>query len=412
VPVPKSVSQTPPRLATFAALQDRRFRWYWIGMLASASAMQMGGVGQGWLVYEMTGSALALGWVSASWSISNSVLSPWAGVLSDRVEKRTLILWMRGLMMLSSLAIAGLIAMDAIQVWHLAAYSLFRGVLFAVLMPAQNAYLAELVDRRTLFNALSLNSVGMGLAGIFAASLAGFLIDAIGVEAVYLGLALLYLVVFMTMFKLPRTGATGTVSTSVWSDVTAGARYIRACRVLIPLLAIVFIRGALAMPYRTLMPKYAQDVMQLDASGLGILVAAPGVGSLISSLILASLGDFRGKGKLLLGSAVVLGTALVLFSNTQVFAIVLILLAVVGAASNVCMVTNRALLQVNCDSAYLGRVMSGYMMMFGLTQLGTIPVGAFADRFGVPMVLTVLGALLVVVIVLVWVTQPRIRKLA
>ena len=406
------MNPTTPRLATFTALRDRRFRWYWLGMLASSSAMQMGSVGQGWLVYAIAGSALALGWVGASWSISNSMLSPWAGVLSDRLEKRTLLLWMRGLMILLSLAIAGLIAMDVIQVWHLAAYSLFRGVLFAVLMPAQNAYLAELVDRRTLFNALSLNSVGMGLAGIFAAPLAGFLIDAIGVEAVYLGMVLLYLLVFTTILKLPRTEATGATSTSVWSDVVAGARYIRVCRVLIPLLAIVFIRGLLAMPYRTLMPKYAQDVMQLDASGLGILVAAPGVGSLVSSLILASLGDFRGKGKLLLGSAVVLGTAIVLWSITQAFVVVLILLGIVGAAGNICMVTNRVLLQVNCDASYLGRLMSGYMMMFGLTQLGTIPVGAFADRFGVPVVLTVLGGLLVLVIILVWVTQPRIRKLA
>jgi predicted MFS family arabinose efflux permease len=165
------------------------------------------------------------------------------------------------------------------------------------------------------------------------------------------------------------------------------------------------------MPYRTLMPKYARDVMQLDASGLGILVAAPGVGSLISSLALASLGDFQSKGKLLLGSGIVLGAGLVLFANTQSFILVLLLLGIVGATSNICMVTNRILLQVNCDARYLGRVMSAYMMMFGLTQLGTLPIGAFADRFGVPNVLTVLGALFVVSIALVWVTQPRIRKL-
>jgi MFS family permease len=139
--------------------------------------MQMGGVGQGWLVYQITGSALALGWVSAGWSISNSVLSPWAGVLSDRAEKRTLLLWVRGLMVLSALAITTVIATGVTQVWHLAAYSLFRGVLFAVLMPAQNAYLAQLVDRKTLLNAVSLSSVGMGLAGIFSAPLAGFLIS-------------------------------------------------------------------------------------------------------------------------------------------------------------------------------------------------------------------------------------------
>lgn len=400
------------RLATFDALRDRHFRWYWLGMLASSSTMQMGGVGQGWLVYEITGSALALGWVSAGWSISNSVLSPWGGVLSDRIEKRTLLLWVRALMAVSSLAIAGLIALDVIQVWHLAAYSLFRGVLFAVLMPAQNAYLAELVDRQTLLNAVSLNAVGMGLAGIFSASLAGFLIDLIGAEAVYLGMVVLYLVVFAATLQLPLTGTTDPGANSVWHDIIDGAKYIRLCPVLIPLLVLVFMRGFFAMPYTTLMPKYAEDVMGLDATGLGVLLAAPGVGSLISSLVMASMGDFRGKGKLLLGSAIVLGTALVLFSNTQAFVLVLVLLAIVGATSNICMVTNRILLQVNCEPPYLGRLMSAYMMMFGLTQLGTIPVGAFADRFGVPAVLMVLGGLFVVSIALTWVTQPRVRELA
>ena len=399
------------RLATFDALQDRHFRWYWLAMLASSSTMQMGGVGQGWLVYEIAGSALALGWVSAGWSISNSVLCPWAGVLSDRAEKRTLLLWVRGLMVLSSLVIAAVITIGVIQVWHMAVYSLFNGVLFAVLMPAQNAYLAELVDRKTLLNAVALNSVGMGLAGIFSASLAGYLIDIIGVEAVYFIIAVLHLAVLLMMFKLPLTGTTDPGTRSVWSDIIDGVKHIRLSPVLIPLLALVFIRGLLAMPYRTLMPKYAQDIMNLDASGLGILVAAPGAGSLISALVMASLGDFKGKGKLMLASGVVLGVALVLFANTQVFALVLVLLAIVGAASSICMVTNRTLLQENCDGPYLGRVMSAYMMMFGLTQLGTIPVGAFADRFGVPVVLAVLGSLFVVAIVLVWVMQPRIRKL-
>jgi predicted MFS family arabinose efflux permease len=258
---------------------------------------------------------------------------------------------------------------------------------------------------------VSLNSVGMGLAGIFAASLAGFLIDVIGVAAVYVGIAGLYMVVFLTILKLPLTGTSNPSRHSVWSDIVDGAKHIWIRRISVSLLVVVFIRGLLAMPYRTLMPKYAQDVMQLDASGLGILVAAPGFGSLISSLIMASLGDYQGKGKLLLSSGVALGVAIVLFANTQVFALVLLLLAIVGATSNICMVTNRTLLQVNSEAAYLGRVMSAYMMMFGLTQLGTIPVGALADRFGVPGVLSVLGTLFVLAIILVWVMQPRIRKL-
>jgi predicted MFS family arabinose efflux permease len=399
------------RLTTFDALQDRHFRWYWLGMLASSSTIQMGRVGSGWLVYDLTGSAFALGWVSASWSISNSALSPWGGVISDRIEKRRLLLWCRAIMTLLALGVAALAAAGVIQLWHLAAYSLLRGVLFAILMPAQNAYLAQLVDRKTLMNAVSLNSVGMGVAGVVSAPLAGFLVDAIGVQAVYLSIALLYAIVFLTMLKLPRTGTTDPGTRSVWSDIVDGARYMRTCPVLIPLLALVFVRGFLAMPYRTMMPKYARDVMGLDASGLGTLSAAPGVGSLISSLIMASLGDFRRKGKLLLVAGIVLGLALVWFANTQAFFLVLVLLAIVGAASNVCMVTNRTLLQISCDAPYLGRVMSAYMMMFGMTQLGTMPAGAIADRFGVPLVVTVQGALFAATFVVVWLTQRKIREL-
>jgi hypothetical protein len=86
-------------------------------------------------------------------------------------------------------------------------------------------------------------------------------------------------------------------------------------------------------------------------------------------------------------------------------------LAIVGAASNICMVSNRTLLQVNCESAYLGRIMSAYMMMFGMTQLGTMPAGAVADRLGVAVVVTVQGALFALTFVLVWLTQPKIRRL-
>jgi hypothetical protein len=213
------------------------------------------------------------------------------------------------------------------------------------------------------------------------------------------------------MFKLPKTGTTDPGTRSVWADIVDGVRYIRVCPVLIPLLALVFVRGFLGMPYRTMMPKYAQDVMGLDATGLGILTSAPGVGSLISSLVMASLGNFRGKGRLLLLSGIVMGLALVGFGNIQSFLVVLVLLAIVGATSNVCMVTNRTLLQLNCEAPYLGRLMSAYMMMFGLTQFGTMPTGAIADRFGVPIVITIQGALFALIFVFVWLFGRKVRSL-
>ena len=395
----------------FSSLENRYFRWLWLGRLASSATFQMGAVAQGWLVYRLTGSALALGWVGAGWSISALILSLYGGALCNRVEKRDLLLWTRGAMVLNSLVLAVLATMGMIQVWHLAASSLFSGVIFAFMMPAQQAILAELVEKGTLLNAVSLQSLGMGLMGIFAASLAGVVIEATGVDGVYYGMALLYLLALFALTKLPKTGSSKAGALSIWSNLREGVRYIRFEPVLVAPLALALARVLLAMPYRTLMPKYAKDVLGFDATGLGILAAAPGLGSLISSLVLASLGDFRGKGKLLLIAGMVMGGSLIAFVNTGYLPLVLLSLALLGAISNACMVASQTLLQVNCADGFRGRVMSVYMMMWGLTPLGTIPAGALSDRFGVPPVITVQGMLFAAIFAAVFLFKPKIRRM-
>jgi MFS family permease len=360
----------------------------------SSATMQMRTVAEGWLVYELTGSALALGWVGAGWSITSAVLSLFAGVISDRMEKRALLFWSRGLLSLLSLLLTGLVVSGAVQVWHLAVASTLRGVLFALVMPAQQAFLGELVGREGLLNAVSLNSVGMGLMGIIAPSAAGLLIDALGIRSVYALLTLLNVSITVALIGLPRSTVAPPSDRSVWTDIRAGIGHLRLYPLLVPLLGMVFARGLLGMPYRTFLPKFAQDELAIDAAGYGILSSAPGVGSLISSLILAAQEDFRGKGKLMLGAGAAFGVLLFLLALTTSFPIALIVLALVGAASNACMVSNQTLVQVNCDPAYRGRVMSMYMMMFGLTRIITIPAGAIADSFGVPVVIGAQGALL------------------
>jgi MFS family permease len=167
----------------------------------------------------------------------------------------------------------------------------------------------------------------------------------------------------------------------------------------------------LGMGYRTFMPKYAQDVLGMDAGGLGLLMAAPGVGGTISSLATASLGDFRGKGRLLWGAGMAFGLFLVLFANLPYLLPVLVLLALVGAASNACMVSTNCLLQIHAGERMRGRVMSVYMMTWGLMPLGTLPAGALADRIGVPLVVTLQGVLLAAVFVGAGLAWTRLRRL-
>lgn len=396
----------------FASLRQPSFRWLWFSLILGSGTMQMEGVASGWLVYELTGSGFALGWVSAGWSVSTLTLSLFGGALSDRLEKRDMIAMMRFGQMLNTVLIIVLVLGGWIQVWHLAVCSLLSGVFFAFMMPAQNALVAELIDRQTLLNAVSLNSVGMGLMGIATAALAGYAIDAWGIGAVYAIVALFYAAMVVLLLKLPRSSNGRPAASSVVADMRAGLSYLRTCPIIYPLLGMVLLRGLLAMPYRTMMPKYAADVMGFGAEGLGWLTAARGAGSLVSALVLASLGDFRRKGKLLLMAAAAMGVSIVVWANVPVYAIVLLFLAITDGLGNTCMVTNQTLLQMSCADAYRGRVMSLYMMMFGVTQLAGMPIGALADAMGIQWVLTLQGLLLTASFAAVFLFMPRLRRLA
>lgn len=397
---------------TFGSLANPHFRWLWLGSLASSGTFQMGTVAQGWLVQDLTGSAFALGWVGSGWSISTLILSLYGGVISDRVERRRLLIYVRAGMLLNALLIAGLIASDVIQLWHLAASSLLTGILFAFMMPADQSLLAALVDRDTLLNAISLRAIGMGLMGIVSASVAGAVIEALGVEGVYVCMAALYGMALFALTRLPESRGQNATEASVWQDLKEGLGYIRHHKAIKVLLALCLARVLLGMPYRNLMPKFASEDLGLDASGLGMLLAAPGFGSTIAALALASLGNYRGKGRLLFVGGLAMGASLILFVLTPAIPIILLFLACVGATGNVCMVMNQTLLQEQSDDAHRGRVQSIYMMMWGLTPLGTMPAGAIADRVGVQPVIMAQGALFALVFVWLWVRRPVIRKLA
>ncbi len=397
--------------AAFKALHSRDYRWFWLGRLASSATFQMAGIAQGWLVYQLTGSGFALGWVGAFGSVATLVASPYGGVISDRVERRHVLLLTRLGMTLNILAIAALAITGRIQVWHLAASGLLGGALNAFMMPAQNALMADLVDRPTLLNAVSLTAVGMGLMGIVGSSTAGFLIDWMGAGSVYIVIALLYVVAIYTLLKIPLQGVSAGESRSIWKEMLLGIGYIKDEPVLLALLGLALTRVMFAMPHSTLLPKYAEDVLGLGASGLGALASASGVGALVSALAVASLGDCRWKGKLLIASGLAMGLGLIGLALAPVTSVAFVLITLVGVGNNAMMVANQTLVQTNCDDVYRGRVMSTYMMMWGLTPLGTIPAGALADAFGVQTVWIGQGLLLVLIFGLVAVRSVRVRRL-
>ncbi|NLT74804.1 MAG: MFS transporter [Chloroflexi bacterium] len=399
------------QLPLFRALHSRDYRWFWLGRLAASATMQMSVVAQGWLVYALTGSGFALGWVGSFGALSTLLISPYAGVMSDRLERRHILSVTRAGMIVNMAAITLLIVTGRIQVWHLAVSGMLGGALGAFMMPAQNALLADLVDRSTLLNAVSLTAVGMGLMGIFGASGAGLMIDGFGVWSVYALIAVLYVIALYTVIQLPLTGVRQGPRRSIGREIVSGLEYIKREPRLLGVISLSLARVLLAMPYGTLLPQYADKIMGLGASGLGLLASASGIGGLIAALGVAALGDFKKKGRLLLIAGMLMAVGLIVLSLTRSLVVAFILLIMVGMGNNAGMVANQTLVQTYCEDEYRGRVMSTYTMLWGLTPLGTIPAGALADHFGVPAVFAGQGVLLLIIFMLVWFKISALRTL-
>ena len=400
------------KLSSFEALKNRHYRWFWSGRISVSAGFEMSAIAQGWLVYELTQSAFALSWVGLGRSLAMFLLSPYGGVVSDRLPKRSVLLWTRLATVVNLAILTLLVALGHIQIWHLALSALFSGLLYAFMMPAQQSIVPDLVDRSMLLNAISLNSIGMGLTAIIADSSTGYLMDWFGVAGAYVAMTALNVFAAFAVYKLPKgkPSAQG-AQRSVGQDLRAGLGYLRSAPVIMALVAVVLIRVLFIMPYRTFMPKYVSDTLGLDAGGLGLLLAASAIGALVTSFSVASSGNFRGKGRLLIVGGFIAGLALIALLFVRTLSLAFLVMLFVGVGNNICMVTGSTLLQMHCTPEYRGRVMGVDMMIWGLAPLGTLPAGALADVVGVAPVLAGQGALTLLCFLALAVLSPPLRRL-
>jgi MFS family permease len=428
---------TPPkaRITTFTSLKNRNYRWYWLGMLGSFAGLQMNIAARGWLVWEMTESELAIGIVMFAFGVPILLFAIFGGAIADRVNKRNLLIATQAFMAFLVAIIAILITLNMIEFWHLVAVAVCTGFAFVLNGPARQSIIPELVKKRELLNAISLNATGMNLMRVIALALGGALIPIIGIDGVYYAIVVCYILGAVSLFKvsLPQRAATPVPAPamanpigrlrnfrpdsivqflrSMWPDIKEGVIYIRHSRLVISLLAMAFVPLTFGLPYMFLMPVFADEVLGQSELGYGLLMAMAGVGALVASLAIASLGDFRQKGKLLLASALVFGITLALFGISHSFPLSLAILVGVGAGGTGYMALNNTLLMSNVPLRILGRVMSIWMITFALRPMGTLPIGAVAQALG-PTIAVAGGAIIIVLFTLgMIIFVPFLRRL-
>lgn len=302
--------------ATFAALAVRDFRYLWLGNFPSQIGVWLQAVAQGWLAYVLTDSGAFLGVVGLARAAPSILLTLPAGALADRWDRRLLLIASEVIGMANAVALAGLVAAGAIEPWHLLATSVVSGVSHSINIPARQSLAPELAGPRHLANAIALNAISFNTSRVIGPAIAGVLIGLWGIASCFGGQAAGHVWALAWTLAIRDTGEPrGAVAHgSLWANMVDGLRYTKESPPILATLGVSPAPIALGMIYAQLMPMMARDVLEVGASGMGTLMTAVGVGSLLGAVAAAVLSEHPRKDfiQIASGAALVVASMMVL----------------------------------------------------------------------------------------------------
>lgn len=399
------------------ALSSRNFRLFWLGQLISVIGTSVQVVAEGWLIYDLTGSTFWLGMVGFLALIPVLPISLAGGVLIDRVPRRKLILATQvGLM--AQAATFGLLALSGqLRLWHIIALYFVFGALLAIDHPARRAFLVDLVETEHLANAVALNAAVYNFSSLIGYALAGLLIAALGAGATMVFNAATYLapVVALSLIRVRDVGADtarGAVGRpSFTSSIWEGAQSLLRQPAILGAMTIMAVAGGMANPVFGMMPAFAQDVLGVDAIGLGVLMAAGALGSVLGTVAVARLGNWA-RGQTLVAAGLLLPLLVALFAATRQLWVSGLVLVALGAVLLVVQSLAITLVQLHIADRVRGRVMSIYSLLHaGSDTAGNMAVGTAAVVLGLPWALAAGAALAALYVLGLRLWLPAMRGL-
>lgn len=383
-PASGPLSPPQPKPARYPALQHRNFKLIWFGLLISNMGTWMQSVAQSWLIYKLTGNnPLYLGWLGLSFALPMVLVPPLGGAVVDRVDRIKLLY----LTQTSSLLIAALMALltwlNLMTPAILLAASFLEALLLAFDNPARQSLIPELVPRRDLLNALSLNSATFTGAALVGPALAGVLLDAAGAGWLFLLNALSYLAVLGALRSMRDLPVRSVRAASLADALLGGIRHALRDRLIFFLLLLSALAAVFARSYQQLLPIFADDIWRVGSGGYGALLAAGGAGALIGALTMASARAIAAQGRALVISGLLLCLLLAAFALVPSFWLGVALLLLVGIAATVFSTLIATMLQLRVPGELRGRVMSLYSVtLIGMPSLGGLGVAALAHSLG------------------------------
>ncbi|MGC8595275.1 MAG: MFS transporter [Candidatus Kryptoniota bacterium] len=379
----------------FRSLRHYNYRLYWFSQLISMTGTWMQNVAQSWLVITMTGSAVALGTVTAFQFLPILFLSLFAGVYVDRIPKRRLLLVTQTVSAIQAFAMAYLVYTKSVTIWEIYILAMLLGFTNSFDQPGRQAFVAEMVPDDDIPNAVALNSLLFNTARTLGPAVAGISIALIGMALSFAinGISFVAVVIALIMMK-PELLRTFPIKRekSMAADLKEGFSYVRRTPLIAGLLMILAFVGTFGYNFSTALPLLTKNILGGGPQLFGIVTSSVGIGSMLGAMVVASRA--RPSLRIVITSAMLFGFFEIIVSLIRNVWLSLLLLALVGASGIIYTATTNTMLQLNSPPNLRGRIMALYVMVFtGSTPIGAVFTGFVADYAGTPLMILIEGSL-------------------
>jgi MFS family permease len=396
----------------FASFSHRNYQLYYIGHGTSLIGTWMQVTAEGWLVYQLTNSPLALGLVRFLHAIPVTLFTIPGGAFADRFDKRRILLATQTLSMTLAFVLFGLVYTERIEVWHVGLLGMFLGFANAFDIPARQSFIIDIVGKKDLMNAIVLNSSMFNGARIVGPALAGLLISFAGMATCFLVNAFSFLAVILSYLcmKLPKTDRPP-LQKSMRHETMEAVRFVRANKNVASVLVLVATASVFGICYVVLLPVFAKDILHVGPGGYGYLMTSNGIGALLGAFALASFGDRFSRKSLLYTGILGFSTALLFFALSRHFWLTSFLLACAGWFMILFFSTANTIVQLATPDSIRGRVMGIYSFCFiGLSPFGGLFAGVNARMTSAVIAVVFSATVCILVTLVLWWNSPNDRN--
>jgi MFS family permease len=403
------------RLRAFEALGYHDFRLLWFGHVFASMAFWMDQVTRGWLIYELTDSTVQLGLVRGVQAIPILLLSPIAGSAADRYSRKMQILVAQIIDATMLAALALLIFTGLIEPWHIYATAFGMAMVQTFQQPARAAIVADVVPASNLTNAIGLNSIIFNVARSTGPALAGVLIATSGTGGAYATQAAFFFLATYWTVRLRQTDDSASShrhgNVSFGRSIIEGWKFSWQNEIVRAALLIAILASLFIVPFMTLLPVFARDILAVGATGQGLLLTGMGVGALTSAIILASFGDRIPRGIFMLGGVIVNGLGVVVFAFSPSFNLSIFMMVIAGCTTVCSHALVQTVLQTYSPPEFRGRTIALFHMSQVVFTVGSMIIGALAAFWGTQWAVAFMGAAGVLSMLAIQILLPQTRHI-